>query len=258
MPPSQRSPRVMPSFDVAFDDDEDDFEDRTIVEHIPWHRERSEPSGLRAVPRPAPRPEPQRVPRPAPRLVPPPPPTPEPRPEPPLAQAIVRWSEPVLSEDVETLSLPYPLREDMLPVGARPEGAAQTRIAIIRVVRTLGHDYRRHRKCLLRTDVAAIETTQRQLLGLATEVAQGRLDPRALATEVARHGALLGEIVARRLGGVWTDVSGDHPERWSMSVSPCTVFAPIARVHRFLVQRNREQDLVGFFLDLHAANRSLA
>jgi hypothetical protein len=41
-----------------------------------------------------------------------------------------------------------------------------------------------------------------------------------------------------------------------MSVSPTTVVSPIARVHRFLLQRNREQDLVGFFLDLDAATRS--
>jgi hypothetical protein len=41
-----------------------------------------------------------------------------------------------------------------------------------------------------------------------------------------------------------------------MSAPPRTVFAPIGRVHRFVVNRQREQDLVGFFLDLHAASRS--
>jgi hypothetical protein len=41
-----------------------------------------------------------------------------------------------------------------------------------------------------------------------------------------------------------------------MTVGPDTVFAPIGRVHRFVVQRNREQDLVGFFLDLDEAHRS--
>jgi hypothetical protein len=143
----------------------------------------------------------------------------------------------------------------MLTVGARPEGAAQVRIAIIRVVRTLGRDYRLHRGCVLRTDAAAIELAQRQLMGFAAEVAAGRMDARVLATEVARHGALLGEIVARRLGGDWIDVAGDQPGLWRMGVPPRTVFTPIERVHRFLVQRNREQDLVGFFLDLDEARR---
>jgi len=143
----------------------------------------------------------------------------------------------------------------MLAVGARPEGAAQIRIAIVRVVRTLGRDYRRHRSCVLRTDAAAIEITQRQLIAFAMEASAGRMDARTLATEVARHGALLGEIVARRLGGDWTDVSGDHPGQWKMSVPAGDVFTPIGRVHRFVVQRNREQDLVGFFLDLDAASR---
>ena len=110
-------------------------------------------------------------------------------------------------------------------------------------------------RCVQRTDAAAIEITQRQLLGFASEVAAGRMDSRTLVTEVARHGALLGEIVARRLGGDWVDVSGDHPGLWKMAVPPRTVFTPIGRVHRFLVKRNREQDLVGFFLDLHAASR---
>jgi hypothetical protein len=32
-------------------------------------------------------------------------------------------------------------------------------------------------------------------------VDKGRMDARVFASDVARHGALLGEIVARRLGG---------------------------------------------------------
>jgi len=156
-------------------------------------------------------------------------------------------------EELESLSLPAPLREDMLAKGARPEGEAQVRIAIIRVVRELGRDYRMQRGRVLRTDAMAIETAQRQLLAFSADVAGGRMDARALTTEIARHGALLGEIVVRRLGGDWLDVAGDHPGLWTMSVPPCTVFAPIGRVQRFLLQRNREQDLVGFYIDLDAA-----
>jgi len=233
-------------------EDVDVDEDPTTIDRNPWHKDDSGVRALRAVPRPSPRPAPS----PAPRAN---------RPEQhvssrpaepaPPRRSLVRWCEPRLAEDVESLSLPSPLREDMLSVGARPEGEDQVRIAIIRVVRGLGHDYRRHRGCVLRTDAAAIEVAQRQLIGLASEVSAGRMDSRALATEVARHGALLGEIVARRLGGDWINISGDHPGLWTMSVPPGTVFTPIGRVHRFLVQRNREQDLVGFFLDLDAASR---
>jgi hypothetical protein len=216
----------------------------TTVDRIPWHQGAEDTTGVRVIPRPSP---PRPPPRPATRATPPP--------EPPRSEAIVRWSEPCLVEDVESLSLPLHLREDMLPVGARPEGAAELRIAIVRVVRELGRDYRRHRGRVLRTDAAAIEVAQRHLVDFATEAAAGRMDPRLLATEVARHGALLGEIVARRLGADWVDVSGDHPGLWKMSVPPGTVFTPIGRVHRFIVQRNREQDLVGFFLDLDRASR---
>jgi len=170
--------------------------------------------------------------------------------------ALVRKRGPRVSELVETLSLPEGLREDMLAVGARPLDHDQVRIAIVRVARELGRDYRQRRGCVLRTDAAAIETLQRHLLTSATEVLAGRMDARTLAPELARHGALFGEILARRLGATWVDLSGDQPGAWRMSVPPTTVVSPIARVHRFLLQRNREQDLVGFFLDLDAATRS--
>jgi len=170
--------------------------------------------------------------------------------------ALVRRRTPRVSELVESLPLPAGLREDMLPVGARPRDHEQVRIAIIRVARKLGRDYRVHRGCLLRTDASAIEILQRHLLRCASEVLAGRMDARTLAPEVARHGALFGEILARRLGATWVDLSGDQPGEWRMSVPPTTVVSPIAKVHRFLLLRNREQDLVGFFLDLDEASRS--
>lgn len=204
-------------------------EDHTMFDTLPWHLR----PVLRSVPRPSPAPV-------------------EP---PPFPLALVRRRVPRVSELVESLPLPAGLREDMLPVGARPRGPEQVRIAIIRVARELGRDYRLHRGCLLRTDAAAIEILQRHLLGCASGVLAGRMDARSLAPEVARHGALFGEILARRLGATWADLSGDQPGEWRMSVPPSTVVNPIARVHRFLLVRNREQDLVGFFLDLDAASR---
>jgi hypothetical protein len=183
----------------------------------------------------------------------------EPAPElPAFPLALVRRRVPAarVSEVVESLSLPPGLREDMLEVGARPRDRDQVRIAIIRVAREVGREYRQQRGCVLRTDAAAIEVLQRHLLTCATEVLAGRMDARTMAPELARHGALFGEILARRLGGTWVDLSGDQPGAWQMSIPPQTVLSPIGRVHRFLLQRNREQDLVGHFLDLDAAARS--
>ncbi len=158
-----------------------------------------------------------------------------------------------MMEDLESLSLPAPLREDMLAQGARPQGEAQVRIAIIRVVRELGRDYRVQRGRVLRTDAMAIEAAQRQLTTFSADVEAGRMNPRALSTEIARHGALFGEIVVRRLGGDWLDVSAEDPGLWTMSVPPCSVFAPIGRVQRYLVAQSREQDLVGFYIALDGA-----
>ena len=153
---------------------------------------------------------------------------------------------------MELLSLPSGLREEMLRPGDRPRDAAQVRIAIVRMVRELAKDYRRWYGCALRTDAAAIERMQRHLLGHAAEVLAGRMDARSLAPEVVRHGALLGEIIARRLGAIWFDVSGDQPALWQMVLPPRTTLAPIGRVHRFLLQGSREEDLVAFYFDLEA------
>jgi hypothetical protein len=153
-------------------------------------------------------------------------------------------------EPLETLPLPAGLAESMLPTGLRPSGAPQTRVAIVRVARELARQYREARGCMLRTDAASVERMQRHLLAQATEVLAGRTDARALAPEVVRHGVVLGEIVARALGATWTDLAGDRPGTWQLVVPPGTLVCPVARVHRFLLRRNREQDLVGFFLEL--------
>jgi hypothetical protein len=229
-------------------------EDRTMFDTLPWHlaaakrppRPAEEDDGSITEVRPIVRPGPSPVAAAAPIA----------HVEPPaFPLALVRRRGPRVSELVETLSLPDGLREDMLPVGARPLDHEQVRIAIVRVARELGRDYRQQHGCVLRTDAAAIEILQRHLLRCASEVLAGRGDARTLAPELARHGALFGEILARRLGATWVDLSGDQPGAWQMSVPPATVLSPIGRVHRFLLQRNREQDLVGFFLDLDAASR---
>jgi hypothetical protein len=128
----------------------------TTVDRLPWHVASEDSTGVRVIapgsipPRPAPRPVPRVV-----TVVTVQPPEPVPQPAPARSQAIVPRAEPRRSEalmpwpaagptpcsveDLESLSLPAPLREDMLAQGARPEGEAQMRIAIIRVVRELDH-----------------------------------------------------------------------------------------------------------------------
>jgi hypothetical protein len=155
-----------------------------------------------------------------------------------------------LHEPIESLSLPGGLVESMLPPGARPVGDQQMRIAMVRLARDLGRDYARWYGRSLATNVESIERMQRHLLGYAGEVLAGRMEARSLAPELVRHGVLLGEILARVLGGEWLDVSGDQPASWRMMVPPSRVVSPVARVHQFLIERNRGEDLVEFFLGL--------
>jgi hypothetical protein len=155
-----------------------------------------------------------------------------------------------LHEPIEALSMPPGLSESMLPAGARPGDRHQMRIAMVRLARELGRDYLRWYGRSLATNVESIERIQRHLLGYANEVLAGRMDTRRLAPELVRHGVLLGEILARVLGAEWLDLSGDQPASWQMIVPPSRVVSPVARVHQFLIERNRGEDLVEFFLGL--------
>jgi hypothetical protein len=168
-----------------------------------------------------------------------------------LRHALARpRAERVASVPIETLPLPGGLRESMLPVGARPRGEEQVRVALVRVARDLARDYRVEYGCRLRTDAASVELLQRYLLLHTDRVLAGRHDPRTLAPAVARHGVVLGEILAHALDARWLDLSGSDPSAWRMFVPTAAFVAPVARVQRFLHRRQREQDLVGFFLEL--------
>jgi hypothetical protein len=67
---------------------------------------------------------------------------------------------------------------------------------------------------------------------------------------VARYGAVLGEILVQRLGAEWSYLEGDNPAAWRLKLPTGEELHPVARVHRFVMQRNREKDLVAFFLEL--------
>ena len=154
------------------------------------------------------------------------------------------------AEIVEGLALPPGLREDMLPEDRAPTTPDEVRIAMTRQARTLGRDYRLWYGTTLKTNAMAIEAMQRHL---RRRFGDGKLDEKTtkkLEVELTRHGALLSEILARILGGTWTDVSPAEQGRWAMTLGADVRVWPIGRVYRFFRQGHREADLVAFYLDL--------
>jgi hypothetical protein len=188
---------------------------------------------------------PGRVPPPLPRRRPPSARVPSPLPPSPMR------FRPDPSELVESLSLPQSANEDMLREGARPREPLHARIAMTRLARSLGRDYRLWYGTILKTDAIAIDAMQRHL----RRAFDGACDPRLarhIEADLTRHGALLSELLARGLGGVWVDVRSELPGQWAMSVPPDLRVWPLERVYRFFRQGHREADLVAFYLELEA------
>jgi hypothetical protein len=120
------------------------------------------------------------------------------------------------------------------------------------MARDLGRDYRLWYGTTLKTDLVAIDLMQRHL---RRRFADGKMDERharELEAELTRHGALLGEILARSLDAAWVDVSSDQPGHWAMVVPPDLRVWPIGRVYRFFRQGHRESDLVAFYFEVQA------
>jgi hypothetical protein len=176
----------------------------------------------------------------------------EPSPSPATASHMVTVAPAprVPAEIVESLTLPEGLSESMLAPDARPRTPAQARIAMTRLSRGLGRDYRLWYGTTLITSVVAIESMQRHLRRRFDDKAVAKDDGTKVLGELMRHGALLSEILARSLGGVWADVTVDEPGRWAMALHADIRVWPIGRVYRFFQQGNRETDLVAFYLDL--------
>jgi hypothetical protein len=179
---------------------------------------------------------------------------------PDMASAVVQLSRPPPSytraEIVESLSLPSGLTEDMLDTKTKPSSPGQARIAMTRLSRALGRDYRLWYGTALKVDAMAIETMQRHLRRRFDDASAADMrSAKKLEAELTRHGALLSEILARALGGAWVDLSGDLPGRWAMVIHPNVRVWPIGRVYRFFKHGHREADLVAFFLDLESGAR---
>lgn len=152
-------------------------------------------------------------------------------------------------EIVESMLLPTGLSEDMLSAGETPRTPDQARIAMTRIARALARDYRVSYGTTLKTDVMSIETIQRHL---RRRFPVGNEKDEKVTLELQRHGAFLSEVIARRLGGKWTDVSVSEVGYWTMTVPPGTRIWPIGRVFRFFAMGNKERDLVGYFTELEA------
>jgi hypothetical protein len=183
-----------------------------------------------------------------------------PRVEAPAQHSLVHVGRPlrVDSEIVESLALPDGLSEDMLPLDAKPTTADGARIAMTRLARALGRDYRLWYGTTLVTSVIAIEAMQRHLRRRFDQNTVAKQDSDAVEGELLRHGALLSEILARALGGVWVDVPPEKPGHWAMTLYPDIRVWPIGRIYRFFQRGHREADLVAFYLDLEAQVRRQA
>jgi hypothetical protein len=143
----------------------------------------------------------------------------------------------------------------MLAEGVFPSTPAEARVAMTRLARTVGRDYRIWYGTTLKTNAVAIEFMQRHLRRRFADGAPGAKPPKDLEAELTRHGALLAEIIARSLGGQWYDVSNEQPGHWEMLVPASIRVWPIGRVYRFFRQGHREADLVAFYLELEAQSQ---
>ncbi len=158
-------------------------------------------------------------------------------------------------ELVESLTLPHGASEDLLPIGDTPANPAQARVAMTRLARTIGRDYRLWYGATLRCNVIAIDLMQRHLA--QRYIGASLADPRT-TSELLRHGALLSEIIARALGGAWADVGPSECGYWAMLVPPAARCWPIGRIYRFVALGHTERDLVAYYLDLEKRVRGSA
>jgi hypothetical protein len=154
-------------------------------------------------------------------------------------------------ELAEHLALPPGLGSEPR-ADALPKSVLEARVAFTLLARELGLDYRLKRGIELRADVSGIEAMQSVLLESFPEhVIRSAED----ANELRRHGALLSEILARRLDAEWIDISPNELGYWSMIVPPDTRVWPFGRVARLVEMGHKERDLVSYFFELQGRAR---
>jgi hypothetical protein len=156
-------------------------------------------------------------------------------------------------ELVEHLPLPAGLGSEPRPHDAAlPQSVLEARVSFTLLARELGLDYRLKRGIELRADVSGLEAMQAVLLESFPDHAIKNADD---AHELRRHGALLSEILARRLDAEWIDISPGELGYWSMIVPPDTRVWPFGRVARLVEMGHKERDLVSYFFELQSRAR---
>lgn len=155
-------------------------------------------------------------------------------------------------ELAEHLPLPAGLGNEPRALDALPKSVLEARIAFTLLARELGLDYRLKRGIELRADVSGIEAMQSVLLESFPEHAIRTPED---AYELRRHGALLSEILARRLDAEWIDISPNELGYWAMIVPPDTRVWPFGRVARLVEMGHKERDLVSYFFELQGRAR---
>jgi hypothetical protein len=165
------------------------------------------------------------------------------------ASPVVRYDP----ELVESLALPAAATEASLGTNDLPKTPIEARVTMTRLSRDLARDYRLWYGKSLRCNVLAVDAMQQHL---AHRFAGAPITDAGVAWELRRHGALLSEIFARGLGGVWVDIGPSEPGYWAMLLQPSLRVLPIGRVYRFVALGHREKDLVSYYLDVEARVRA--
>jgi hypothetical protein len=155
-------------------------------------------------------------------------------------------------ELAEHLSLPAGLGNDLKPPQTLPRSILEARVAFTLLARELGLDYRLKRGIALRADVSGIEAMQSVLLEMFPDHTIRTAED---AYELRRHGALLSEILARRLDAEWLDITPNELGYFAMIVPPDTRVWPFGRVARLVEMGHKERDLVSYFFELQSRIR---
>jgi hypothetical protein len=174
-----------------------------------------------------------------------------PAPSLPKAPVLSKLNGPA-DELAEHLALPTGLATDGYESGALPKSVVEARVAFTLLARELGLDYRLKRGIELRADLSGIETMQAVLLETFPDHTIRTADD---AYELRRHGALLSEILARRLDAEWLDISPGELGYWAMIVPPDTRVWPFGRVARLVEMGHKERDLVSYYFELQSRIR---
>ncbi len=157
-------------------------------------------------------------------------------------------SDPDAAELAAELPLP-PCLSGALLVDTQPSSVLEARVQNTLLSRELGLRYRSARNVELRADLSGIEHMQAYLF---RRFASGVVDGPEGARDLQLHGAFLSEILARRLGAEWTDLSAHELGHWEMLVPPGNRVWPFGRISRLIVKGHKERDLVAYFLELES------